>query len=115
MLQRIKDAPVYIVIGVLFVAMYLWGVYEGRQWERNLHPPESIVRLREVCERQRIMRDVGFYTGDIDNVRGDLTVTAEKQYYRWYAHCIAAGKRIDPNVIFWEDSLDEEDPTNSVR
>jgi len=102
MKQQIKDLLVYAVIGVLFVTMYVWGYSTGIEHTRRV---ESIVRLRTVCERQRVMRDVGFYTGDIDNVRGDLTIAAEKQYYRWYAHCMAAGKRVDPNVIEWENTL----------
>jgi len=101
--QRIKDIFVYLVIGALFVAFYVWGYNTGVERTKRV---ESIVRLREVCERQRVMQDVGFYTGDIDNVRGDLTIAAEKKYYRWYAHCIAAGKRVDPNVIYWEDADD---------
>ena len=100
MQQRTKDFLVYVVIGSLFITFYVWGYITGTERARRT---ETIVRLREVCERQRVMRDVGFYTGNIDNIRGEQTIIAEKKYYRWYNHCMAAGKRVDPNIIEWED------------
>ncbi len=109
-MEKLKDFLTYGVVLGLMIAFYIWGYRAGRTYEKTLRDEavelSHVIRLREVCERQYVMRDVGYYKGKVDNIRGDLTIDAEKLYYRWYAHCLAAGRRVDPNIIHWEDTQD---------
>ena len=93
-MKKSDTCHLYIWLFAFMTTLVIWGYVEGRQYERSSHLPETIVRVREVC---------------------DLTITAEKKYYRWYGHCIVAGKRVDPNIIYWEDTVREEDTTKQTR
>lgn len=106
MLKKIlKKIPNVIYIGVLLVAVHLWGGLIGYRYGHAAASAYEFGRLRTTCERQRVMQDLSFYTGSIDGTRGPLTITAEERYFRWYGHCVAAGKRVDPNIVFWEEDL----------
>lgn len=108
MLKKINLALVVACVVGLCVFAYIQGYAFGYVTGQSDAHSYTVGRLRTTCERQYVMRDLGFYTGNIDNVRGDLTIAAEKRYFRWYGHCAAAGKRVDPNIIHWEDNLKKE-------
>lgn len=46
--------------------------------------PDAPPRFYLTIERQRIMRDEGIYKGDIDGIRGPLTIAAEKEHAKLY-------------------------------
>ncbi len=109
MQKTIKISALVLAFGVvMFINGYIWGFEDG--YNTGVEFEILVPQLRTMCQRQHLLQDVGFYTGKINGIRGDLTITAEEKYYRWYGHCIAAGKRVDPNIISWEDNLDASMP-----
>ena len=107
MQKKINSILFYGCALAFLMLMYVWGYNAGRTQGRIDTLSYEAGRLRMTCERQRVMQDLSFYTGDIDGTRGPLTITAEDRYFRWYGHCMAAGKRVDPNIIHWEEEVHE--------
>lgn len=65
-------------------------------------------RLRSMHERQRYLRDLTFYTYTIDGIRGEKTIAAETLYEEWFGYCMAAGHRVDPNIVYWKPGNNDD-------
>lgn len=91
-----------LILSICLYMLYTVGYKDGQKAPRAI---SGVERLYTISERQYILKDLGFYKGPIDGLRGTLTIDAEKLYYRWYGHCMAAGKRVDPNILEWEDEV----------
>ncbi len=103
-LQSIKTLlALAIVIGLTVYFTMKWNVFsppeQGAEVSRTEAPvlnsfssPPSeaatsdklVARFYSCIEKQRIMRDEGFYHGKIDGDRGPLTISAEKKHATLY-------------------------------
>ena len=93
--QRGRVRSWLLVLSLAFGAACCWsGIQVGRREVAAAAVPvvdaNCPPRFYTTLERQRIMRDLGFYHGKIDGLRGPLTIAAEKQYAEWYNSQMAA-------------------------
>ncbi len=83
-----------LILTCIIMSLSFWVVYElcrsvsstssAGPEQHQVESPDAPARFYSVIERQRILRNAGFYTGHIDGIRGPLTIAAEKKYALLY-------------------------------